>query len=233
MRLLLITLVCCCTAIAGGVLGNSSTLQLLQDNLNHLGKTMLETSRNLQSTYGTAMERLNERLVQTLMRAYQELDKIHRNTGEFIEGYNMTDKYCMEIVGYLYWAHAQEAVTGMQECAMQVVNLVDEAGREGVPLMLEQARLQASEVTLVVVRELTKSIDSKQVEKNASEQLEEQQFQWLKTVEKLKKAVDAFVNSRKVINDRTELCTKDVIDQYNIHMGYIQYYLNKNKNCQR
>lgn len=214
-------------------MGNSSTLQLLQDELNQLGKTMLETGRNLQSTYGTAMERLNEQLVRTLMGAYKELDKIHRNTGEFIEGYNMTDKYCMEVVGYLYWAHAQEAVTGMQECAVQVVNLIDEASREGVPSMLEQARLQASEVTLVVVRELAESSDRKQVEANVSEHLEEQQFQWLKVVEKLKKAVDGFVNSQKVIIDRTEICTKDVVEQYNIHMGYIQYYLNKNKNCHR
>ncbi|XP_058455119.1 uncharacterized protein LOC131432695 [Malaya genurostris] len=214
------------------VLG-SSELQQLQNQLNDLGRSFLMTCRTMQRFHATQMVDLNAELIRTLAEASFEIQEIYRITGQFIEEYNMTDPYCIEFVQYMYWTHAKGATEAVQLCAEEVTDKIDSFHQTGFLVLLEQSRRKASEVTTVVVRELAMSSVRKIVKESVGEELDTVKVQYLQMIEDMKQSLTKFSEIRKTGAEYTTVCTKKAVEEYAFHMGYLKYYLNKNKNCRK
>lgn len=184
----------------------------------------------MQTLEQDVLEGLNVELVPVFVDANTQIDRIHREAGEFIKEYNMTDPYCIEVVGYMFWARAEEAVDAVQMCVEEVVD-----GIEGAWLVdvVQQARQKSTEVMMVALRELARNGDMGVVERAVGKEVERIKIEWSVMIGVMKTGLARLSQLRQVAAQQTKECTAEAIEQYDFHMGYLRYYMNKNEHCRR
>ena len=208
----------------------ASLLEQQQEKLNVLGRSMLTTASEMQGIQQDVLEGLAGELAMVFVGANSQIQRIHREAGEFIKEYNMTDKYCIEVVGYMFWARALEAVEAVQLCAEEVVNGIEGAWMVNV---IGEVRAKSTEVMMVVLRELARSGDVELVEIVVGKEVERIRIEWSQMIGNIKQGLARLSQFRSSAVQQTEYCTTEAIEQYDFHMGFLRYYMNKNDHCRR
>lgn len=215
-------------AFSVAVVAASVPLGQQQEQLNVLGRSMLTTANEMQAMQEVVKEGLNDELVSIFVEVNALVAEIYRQIGEFIKEYNMTDEYCIQVVGYMHWARTLEAMEAVQTCAEKVV---DEIDGQRLTEMLEQTRQKGIEVKTVVLRELARNGNMNEVERVVGKDLERVQMEWSVMVAALKAGVNELTKFRQTAVLQTKACTSEAIEKYEFHMGFLRYYMNKNDHC--